>query len=171
LYFDGSAVELTAGSEDINGLWIDEAETTLFFVTRGNYRVGNLRGDTDDLLACAVLRLGRESACAFSTQFDGDAAGFRQALDGVSILNDAATQLFATAVAAAASTTAPITVLEAELLLDEPTAPEDVTDSELDQYDDLVVETDEWSDLTDAPTADLTDEVLSEQLFLPLIMR
>jgi hypothetical protein len=34
-----------------------------------------------------------------------------------------------------------------------------------------VVETDEWSDLTDAPTADLTDEVLSEQLFLPLIMR
>lgn len=78
-YFDGSAVGLNKGSEDITGVWVDpmpQGQTELYLSTRGNFSVAGLKGDKNDLFRCTLTASGAETQCTFEAFWDGDSAGF-----------------------------------------------------------------------------------------------
>jgi hypothetical protein len=70
LYFDGSAVGLTADGEDVDGLEILE-DGRLLLSTRGDVDVPGLEGKNEDLLLFTPSRLGDNTAGAFTLYFDG----------------------------------------------------------------------------------------------------
>jgi hypothetical protein len=70
LYFDGSAVGLTADGEDVDGLEILE-DGRLLLSTRGDVDVPGLEGKNEDLLLFTPIRLGDNSAGTFTLYFDG----------------------------------------------------------------------------------------------------
>ena len=89
VYFDGSDVALTTGGEDVTGLWVDN-EGSVFLTTLGNYAVGGLSGDSDDLFRFDGTT-GETTSGTFSEFFDGDTAGFGgESIDGLSLVNAAA---------------------------------------------------------------------------------
>lgn len=161
LYFDGSDAGLSLGSEDINALWSDAATNMLLLATRGNYRVPQMRGDSDDILACTTPNVGEESSCTFTRPLDGDTIGLRKGIDGLSLLNENAMQFF-TLTASSASDQSPTSVIQAELI-DVGDWSNDEMDQELDHYDEP--EPDEESE-NDPAIAERVDP-----LFLPLISR
>lgn len=88
IYFDGSAVELTKGNEDIDGAWIDPVNGNLYLSTKGDFKVNslnNLEGDGNDVFTCSPTALGSATACTFQAFFDGDAARLTRRIDGIAI--------------------------------------------------------------------------------------
>lgn len=76
LYYDGSVVKLSSGSEDTSSAWIDGEN--LYLTTKGNYTAVGLnsqKGDSDDIILCErrpVLN------CLFSLHWNGDDHSFRR---------------------------------------------------------------------------------------------
>ena len=152
LLFDGSDVALTAGAEDLDGTWIDPANSKLYLATRGDFSavgsVNSVSGDNNDIFGCTPLSTGANTNCNFFTFFNGDGVGFSQAIDGISLDLDVSArnwQQFVRPSAADESTTAQFAVLPDEAA---------EVDSELDEYDQSVEE-----------------EGVIRQQFLPLITR
>jgi hypothetical protein len=87
-YFDGSDVELTEGSEDVNSLDIDPLTGDLYLGTRGNYVAksnNTISGDYNDIFRCVSQTLGDNTVCTFSVAFNGDAIRFFKRIDTVQI--------------------------------------------------------------------------------------
>lgn len=88
LYFDGSAVGLTAGSEDIGAATVDSLGQ-LYLVTKGNFRAASQNstaGDGDDIFGCLLGATGENTtSCTFFAFFDGDLVRFKQLIDGLSL--------------------------------------------------------------------------------------
>ena len=132
LYFDGSDVELTNGSEDITSVAIYAATGEIYLATRGNYVVksnNTVSGDNNDIFGCAAQSLGDNTVCTFSLIFNGDAIRFFTRIDTAQIVWGPATSEQLT------------TVQSAAVSEDEPTQYEvdaddlDLTDPEIDSYD------------------------------------
>lgn len=88
LYFDGSDVGLTSSDEDLQALWIDHAQSQLYFATHGDYSLpGGLKGNEDDIIVCTYTSLGANTACTFTRFWNGDRDhNFDDdAIDGLSI--------------------------------------------------------------------------------------
>ena len=87
LYFDGSAVALKAGSEDLSAVTSDAVDQ-LYFATKGDFTAvseNEAAGDSDDILGCTLGATGLESTtCTFFAFFDGDLVRFNRPLDGLS---------------------------------------------------------------------------------------
>jgi hypothetical protein len=89
IFFDGSVVGLTNGSEDISAAWID-ANDDIYLAAKGNFSAtgaNSLKGDRDDIFVCAPLTPEPVTNCTFSLFFDGDIHGLGQAdeIDALSI--------------------------------------------------------------------------------------
>lgn len=82
LYFDGSDVGLTKGSEDIEGLWLDTGNNDIYLSTEGHYDVPELNGDNNDIFVCRPGSLGDNTSCTFRLFWNGDEHGFTKRLDG-----------------------------------------------------------------------------------------
>jgi len=150
LLLDGSALKLTAGSEDLTGLWIDPTQGDLYLATKGNFSATGsqtaISGDSNDIFGCT--RTGND--CDFFPVFDGGLVGFKKAIDGISLeigSSDTAAQRTPT------NATPLADVPSFEVLPDAPAE----ADPELDEFD-----TPQEEEET-APTTNL--------LFLPLINR
>ena len=87
MYFDGSDVGLTRGSENIWGVWIDPDTNDIFLTTKGNFSVAGLNGKGDDIFICTPGSLGVNTSCTFSFFWDGTGAGLHRKLklDGLHI--------------------------------------------------------------------------------------
>ncbi|NEP79361.1 MAG: hypothetical protein F6K39_15005, partial [Okeania sp. SIO3B3] len=71
LYFDGSDVGLTKGSEDIDGLSVDPLTGDLLISTRGGVSVSGVSGKDEDILRFNSDTLGSNSSGTWSLEFDG----------------------------------------------------------------------------------------------------
>ncbi len=144
LYFDGSAVALTAADEDIGAVETDGAGN-LYLVTKGKFKAvsqNTVAGDSDDIFSCSLGATGLNSTiCTFSAIFDGDLARFNHPIDGLS--------LGATVLSAA-------TPAGNGLAVDEP--------AQFEVFADEAVLDDEEFDRFDT-------EQTAAQIFLPLIVR
>ena len=84
-YFDGSDVELTDSTEDIDALWI-AANGNLYFSTDGNFTVTGATGDGTTIIICTPVTLGDSTSCTYTIFWDGAANGLSGAnIDGLSI--------------------------------------------------------------------------------------
>lgn len=131
LYFDGSDVELTEGSEDVDSLNIDPHTGDLYLATRGNYIAksnNTISGDYNDVFRCVPQTLGDTTICTFSAVFNGDALRFFKRIDTAQMGWGPAALERLTAVQAAGAPTdiAPYDVDPDDL---------DMTDSEIDAHD------------------------------------
>ena len=83
LFFDGSAHQLTSGSEDIHAAWIDE--DGLSISTRGAFRMEGLSGGGEDVSRCKPTSpTSLDGPCTL--QFEGDQEGLADAqIDAFSI--------------------------------------------------------------------------------------
>lgn len=131
LYFDGSDVALTNGSEDVDSVAIDSPTGELYLATRGNFiaqSLNTLSGDNNDVFRCVAQTLGDTTACTFSLVFNGDALRFFDRIDTA--------QIAWGTVAGALSN-----VQSADLQEEEPEQYEvdlddlDLTDEEIDEFD------------------------------------
>ena len=87
LYFDGSDVGLTATTEDVNGVWIDPANSQIYLTTIGTFSVTGASGDGADIFICTPTSLGSTTSCTFRMYWDGSAFGFAgEVADGITIL-------------------------------------------------------------------------------------
>ncbi len=154
MYFDGSDVGLTNGSEDVNAVWIEPGSSRIYLGTKGNLAaagsVNTITGDKNSIISCTPLQLGSTTDCNFVPFFDGDAARFSAVLDGFGLSTSATAAAEAMVVVGEGSTDAEADGLQYELATDDA---EVEFDAELDEYDQRV------------------DEELLRQLFLPLIIR
>ena len=152
LLLDGSAVDLTAASEDVGGLWIDPVQGNHYLATKGKFLAtgtqNSVGGDGDDLFGCTPLG----NSCRFFTFFDGDLVGFKQSIDGVSLDLQGNSLTFASLLTTGSE--AADAVVQFSLLPDPPVEP----DAEFNAFDQPVEEAVE------------TDDLLN-QLFLPLVTR
>ncbi|WP_420632226.1 DUF7594 domain-containing protein [Candidatus Leptofilum sp.] len=86
LHFDGSDVELTDSTEDINALWID-ANGDIYLSTTGSFSVTGASGDGAAIFVCTPGTLGDDTTCTYSLFWDGAANGLSGAdIDGLSIV-------------------------------------------------------------------------------------
>jgi len=88
LYFDGSDVGLTTGTEDLWGVWINPTTGSLYLNTYLNFSASStnsLSGDGDDIFICVPSSLGETTTCTFSLFWNGDDHGFNFYLDSMSI--------------------------------------------------------------------------------------
>ena len=78
LYFDGSDVGLTSGSEDINGAWLDGTTGQLYLSTIDSFSVNGLSGKKSDVFIFTPSSLGSHTSGIFGPglYFDGSAHGF-----------------------------------------------------------------------------------------------
>jgi len=84
LYFDGSAVGLTTGQEDVWAAHMDTAADQLYLSTSGDFAVPGLSGSGDDIFVCNVSQLGNQTACQFSAFWNGNANNFGgELIDGM----------------------------------------------------------------------------------------
>lgn len=93
LFFDGSDVGLSSGSENIDAFTF-LADGSLVVSTSGNVSVPGIAGTNADLLRC-VGSFGPTTTCAWSMYFDGSDIGLttgNENIDGVSV--DAAGNLY-----------------------------------------------------------------------------
>lgn len=152
LYFDGSAVGLTEGSEDITAATL-AADGTLYLATKGDFAVAGLAGDRNDLFGCTLSATGENSTvCTFFAFFNGDTVRFSRPIDGAMIGASALNTVFSAAVETVQGTPDQTADDQFEVLPDESV----IDDEEFDSIDDL--QTDE------TPLADI-------QLYLPVISR
>ncbi|MCX6047753.1 MAG: polysaccharide lyase family 7 protein [Chloroflexi bacterium] len=74
LYLKGADVGLTKSSENVAGVWLNEAGPNgadLYLSTSGNYAVDQLAGDHNDIFAC-----NRGATCSFQRFWDGGQHSF-----------------------------------------------------------------------------------------------
>lgn len=153
-YLDGSAIGLTNGSEDIDGIGLRPfADGALYLSTKGNFTAtssDSLNGDANDIFGCQPNSLGTEKPlCLFVRYFDGDQVGLDHArIDG----------FFIGTTPAMGTSTIPVDSAESELVtaaLEESMHPETVeADAEVDEYDLLTEE-----------------EKTLQQIFLPVVVQ
>lgn len=90
LYFDGSDVGLSnSSSEDVNGVWVDEANGDIYLTTSGNFAVANASGDGASVFICHPIALGSNTSCNFGPglYWDGSVNGFSgEVLDVLAIV-------------------------------------------------------------------------------------
>ena len=94
LYFDGSDVELTKGSEDIRSVWLDAFDTTqqiqnIYLTISGKFNVESNnedKGDKNDLEGCSLLQSGDTTECFFHKLLDGKEIGAENQLDGLAVV-------------------------------------------------------------------------------------
>jgi hypothetical protein len=90
-YFDGSAIKLTAGSEDVDALWVDLAtghEQNHYLSIKGSFDAqgsrNRLKGAKSDALGCTPLGLGNSTDCfLFKALFVAATAKYKASLDGL----------------------------------------------------------------------------------------
>lgn len=96
LYFDGSEVMLNnSGSEDLNGISMDDAQGMLFLTTKGNFQArsqNQLTGDADDIFVCYASTGGPLTSCHFGLFLNGDQARWAKDIDGITIVTDTSRQ-------------------------------------------------------------------------------
>jgi hypothetical protein len=76
VYLKGQVVDLKSSSENVTGLWLNEAMPNgvgLYLSTSGNYAVNQLTGDHNDIFFCNMVA---GSPCAFQRFWDGDQHSF-----------------------------------------------------------------------------------------------
>lgn len=137
LFFDGSAVKLTSGDEDVTAAAVDK-DGQLYLATKGKFSAFSLsaiQGDNNDIFGCTLSGTGlNTTACTFFAFFDGDFTRFRRPIDGIGFSFDAATML-----AAADSTTVDVEPVQFEVVPEQPVS----DDPEWDSFDrESVEETD-----------------------------
>jgi len=132
LLFDGSAVGLTAGSEDLGAVWVDGSD--LYLTTKGGFNVRGrsnaLTGTAQDIFICHLLSSGINTDCHFTPFFSGRAVGLTVAIDGLHLGHEPAGKPVSSTILPAdpqEDGLAPYEVVE-ETALPEP-------DAELDEYD------------------------------------
>ena len=80
LYFDGSDVALSSGSENVDGVAVSAGN--IFLSTSGAFTVTGLSGQGEDLFICNAPTVGINTACtSFSMFFDGSVVGMTNNLD------------------------------------------------------------------------------------------
>ena len=151
LLFDGSAVALTAGSEDLSAVWVDGSD--LYLATKGAFNVqgsvNSLSGSAQDIFVCQLLSSGANTDCRFATFFTGRAAGLTSLIDGIHIgRNQAANRLVSPADTDETSANA---VTQFAVVADPTTA--DQADAELDRFDQPIA----------------AEDTLPYEFFMPLI--
>lgn len=148
LFFDGSAVKLTAGDEDVTAAALDE-DGQLYLATKGKFSALSLsaiQGDNNDIFGCTLSGSGlHTTACNFFAFFDGDVVRFRRPIDGMGFLASTSTLL------AASSTDESADPVQFEVIPDEPVS----DDTELDSFD--------------SESAEETDAIL--RVYLPVVVR
>lgn len=150
LFFDGSDVKLTAGSEDITGLWMQSDK--LYLTTKGRFSaqgsVNTVSGGAQDIFSCQLLSSGATTDCSFASFMSLKPAGLRAGIDGLHI----GAAMMLDQITTTDVTTAPgeDPVEQYEVIEDAPTSDPDV---ELDEYD--------------LSTGD--EEVMELSTFLPMI--
>lgn len=72
LFFDGSAVDLTTGGEDIDAI-VYRDDGALLISVYGSAKVGEVRGHDEDLLRFTPTALGTATAGSWDLYFDGSA--------------------------------------------------------------------------------------------------
>lgn len=150
LYFDGSAVALAAGSEDLSAVMSD-ADDQLYLATKGDFTAASANqagGDSDDIFGCTLSAMGLDSTtCTFFAFFDGDLVRFNRPIDGFSF--EPASRFAITQAGSGPTGDEPE---QFEAIPDEPV----LDDEEFDSFD--IAQTDEM----------ILEDV---QIFLPLLER
>ncbi len=72
LYLDGSAVGLSSGGEDVDGVALD-SEDSIYMSSAGSFSVSGLSGADEDVFACSPDATGTYTSCALF--FDGSLYG------------------------------------------------------------------------------------------------
>ena len=85
LYFDGSDVGLTSGSEDVDASRLLE-DGRLLLSTRGSFGVSGVSGRDEDLLAFTPSSLGANMAGSWSLYFDGSDVGMSSSSEDINAL-------------------------------------------------------------------------------------
>ncbi|MCB8974966.1 MAG: ExeM/NucH family extracellular endonuclease [Ardenticatenaceae bacterium] len=87
LEFDGSDVGLSdSSSEDVTGIWLDNATGNIYLSLLGSFAVTGASGDGADILLCSSPTTGNNTSCTFSLFWDGSLNGFGgEAIDGLFI--------------------------------------------------------------------------------------
>jgi hypothetical protein len=75
LYFDGSDVELTDSTENLNASWIDGSSGDLYLVTSGAFSVTGASGSASDIFVCTPLSLGETTGCSYTLFWGGSSFG------------------------------------------------------------------------------------------------
>lgn len=146
IYFDGSAVGLTEGSEDVTAATI-AADGTLYLATKGDFAVAGLTGDRNDLFGCTLSATGENNtACTFFAFFNGDTVRFNRPIDGATVGASTLNSVFSAAVETPDQTNDD----QFEVLPDEPVT----DDEEFDSIDELQID--------ETPLEDM-------QIYLPVI--
>lgn len=157
-YFDGAAIGLTAGSEDITGVGLRPvADGALYLSTKGDFAVtsrDNLRGDANDIFACQPDNSGSVTPlCHFVRYFDGEQVGLAHArIDGFVIGTSLTTS--------ATTATSVGSEMGGADIAEEALHPETMeADAEIDDYD--------------LPQDDITqeEEMELQQIFLPVVVQ
>jgi len=91
LYFDGSTVGLTSGSEDVAAAWIDPngPDHNLYLTTKGNFSVhsdNSLSGKKTDVFGCSPTSSNPITSCFFFKFFNARIEGFKPGIDGLFVL-------------------------------------------------------------------------------------
>ncbi len=155
LYFDGSAVGLEVGSEDL-GAAASDAANNLYLATKDNFAAASqneIGGDSNDIFGCTLSTPGLNSAtCTFFAFFNGDLARFNHPIDGFSVGTTTTFTMLRSAASPEQAGPEGDEPVQFEVLPDEPV----LDDEEFDRFD----------------TAQ-TDEAIQGdvQIFLPLIER
>ena len=85
LYFDGTDVDLTDSSEDINALWLD-TNGDIYLSASGSFTVTGASGDGASIFVCTPITLGDDTSCTYTLFWDGAANGLSGAnIDGLTI--------------------------------------------------------------------------------------
>ncbi|MCB0178821.1 MAG: tandem-95 repeat protein [Anaerolineae bacterium] len=91
-YFDGSDVDLTLNSEDVNGAWIDN-NSDIYLTTEGNYAVPGITDGGADIFICQPSSLGTNTNCTFNLFWRGTDHGIgNHVLDAFTLGNAPAVQ-------------------------------------------------------------------------------
>jgi hypothetical protein len=84
MYFDGSDVELdTTNYEDINDIWVNNANGDIYLTTLGAFSVTGASGTGADIFICTPSSLGTTTACTYSMFWIALDHGFPGLSDGI----------------------------------------------------------------------------------------
>ena len=78
---------LTTTTENLWGLWREDAAGKLYLSTNGLFKVPGLQGNAQDIFVCTPGSLGDATTCTYSAYWDGSAHGFdTQVIDDFHIM-------------------------------------------------------------------------------------
>jgi Right handed beta helix region len=84
-YFDGSDVDLSDGTEDVKGVWID-SNSDIYLSTNGAFSITGVSGDSSDIFRMIPTSTGANTSGTFSAFWDGSTKGFTTGVDGFAII-------------------------------------------------------------------------------------